>query len=42
MTCKKEEIILYKSDMTVKALAVSLGVKNEELVAKLFNMGLNK
>ena len=37
---KPKDIIVYKNDMTVKDLAVSLGVKNEEIVSKLFNLGI--
>lgn len=39
----KEEaknVVLYKNDMTVKELALALEVKEEELVKKLFMMGL--
>ena len=38
----KEEgnVVLYKEGMTVKDLAAALGVKDNELIAKMFTMGL--
>ncbi len=36
----KKDVILYKNNMTVKELATSLNVSDEELVKKLFNLGL--
>lgn len=36
----EENTILYKEGMTVKDLATALNVKDNELVGKLFNMGL--
>ena len=36
----EDNIVLYKEGMTVKDLAVSLGVKDTDLVKKLFDLGL--
>ncbi len=35
-----ENIVLYKNNMSVKDFALLLGVSNEELVGKLFNLGI--
>ena len=37
---ENDNIVLYKNNMTVKELASALGVKDEDLIKKLFNMGL--
>ena len=36
----EDNIVLYKEGMTVKDLAVSLGVKDTDLIKKLFDLGL--
>ncbi len=36
----KKDIVFYKNNMTVKSLATSLGVSDEDIIKKLFNLGL--